>query len=278
MKRFIKVLIPFGIPVLSGAYLSYLLKYTYASNDKWYNYIFYLLGYIIFIVLLFFIFRLLYSRFFAFSNNYQIKLPDYWHIIVISLIIPGLYLLLDRIIIIISGAFDNISDANYSVDSSLKDTILYSIPAIILTPLLEELSFRLLVISPFRKLSGQIYAILISSLLFGFAHGSVWTVKLNAFIFGIIMSAILIITKNIVYPIIIHSFFNITATVLAVMYTIKPSLVATDQSTHLINANNYVLLCLCSVSVFGIVLLLYNYIKHRKAKTSAADLCKNSEP
>ena len=95
----------------------------------------------------------------------------------------------------------------------LREDMLASVHAVFLAPVLEELCYRQLAISPFRRRGPQILVCVIMAVLFGFLHVRNFVgASLTALLFGLVF----IWSRNIWYAILLHAGSNLTATLFAV--------------------------------------------------------------
>ena len=101
---------------------------------------------------------------------------------------------------------------NYPM-SELREDLLASVHAVLLAPILEELCFRQMAISPFRRRGAQITVCVVMAILFGILHIRNFP---GAFLDAIIYGVIFIWSRNIWYSIALHAAGNLTATLLAV--------------------------------------------------------------
>lgn len=86
---------------------------------------------------------------------------------------------------------------------------------------LEELLFRGIILEQLKK-HGNVFAIIISSLIFGLMHGVMFT---HTFVTGIIFGTAYVITGNIIWPILMHMYQNGGFDVLCMgIYKLVPSL------------------------------------------------------
>ena len=100
----------------------------------------------------------------------------------------------------------------YSFDE-LREDLLASVHAVFLAPVLEELCYRQLAISPFRRRRTQVIVCVIMAVLFGFLHvRNFMGASVAALFFGLVF----IWSRNIWYAILLHAGSNLTATLLAV--------------------------------------------------------------
>lgn len=105
--------------------------------------------------------------------------------------------------------------------SNTSNTFVEALLSIIGAPVFEELLCRKLIIDRTRKY-GEGIAILISGLFFGLMHGTV-SQNFMAAIGGLFLAYIYIRTGKIIYPIMLHMFINIRATLLDIFTTEIPS-------------------------------------------------------
>ena len=98
----------------------------------------------------------------------------------------------------------------------LREDLLACVHAVLLAPVLEELCFRQLAISPFRQRKSKIIVCVVMALLFGILHVRNFIgASLGAMLFGLVF----IWTQNIWYAIILHMSRNLTIT-LVVIYCV----------------------------------------------------------
>ncbi len=97
--------------------------------------------------------------------------------------------------------------------AELREGLLSSVHAVLLAPILEELSFRQMAISPFRRRWVQIVVCVLMALLFGVVHVRNF---LGAFLSAMIYGLVFIWTRNIWYSVALHAGRNLAATLIAV--------------------------------------------------------------
>ena len=102
----------------------------------------------------------------------------------------------------------NFSIPSMSIMSSLP-VIGVFISTVILSPIAEELIFRGVLINRLKLITPTLFAVLISSLLFGALHsfGSIF----SAFVFAVCMAILYLKTENICVPILAHFLNNLFA-------------------------------------------------------------------
>lgn len=84
----------------------------------------------------------------------------------------------------------------------------------VLVPIAEELLFRGVLISEWKLCMPKSLAILLSALLFGIFHGNLIQSG-YAFLLGLVLGVLYVWTESILYPILLHMFFNLIGGCLA---------------------------------------------------------------
>ena len=97
--------------------------------------------------------------------------------------------------------------------SELREDLLAGVHAVLLAPILEELCFRQMAISPFRSRRAQIAVCLVMAALFGILHVRNF---LGAFIDALFYGLVFIWSHNIWNSVALHAGCNLTTTLLAV--------------------------------------------------------------
>ena len=95
----------------------------------------------------------------------------------------------------------------------LREDLLASIHAVLLAPVLEELCFRQMAISPFRSRRAQVVVCVVMALLFGLLHVRNFP---GAFIDALFYGLVFIWSRNVWYSVAIQAGCNLTATLIAV--------------------------------------------------------------
>lgn len=116
------------------------------------------------------------------------------------------------------------------------------IQTVIVAPIVEELVYRGFMLSTLKS-NNKIYAIIITAIFFGLAHGNV-----SQFIFASMMSLVLsylTLEYSIVWAILLHVFNN------GVMGMLVAYIIPSNETTQLIE-----FLCMVPLAIFGIVYLI----------------------
>ena len=95
----------------------------------------------------------------------------------------------------------------------IREDLLASVHAVLLAPVLEELCYRQLAISPFRRRGAQIAVCMVMAVLFGILHvRNFFGSFLAAMLFGLVF----VWSRNIWYAVLLHAGSNLTATLVGV--------------------------------------------------------------
>lgn len=97
--------------------------------------------------------------------------------------------------------------------AELQEDLLSGVHAVLLAPVLEELCFRQMAISPFRRRGAQLAVCVVMALLFGILHVRNFP---GAFFSAMVYGLVFIWSRNIWYSVALHAGSNLTKTLLAV--------------------------------------------------------------
>ena len=148
------------------------------------------------------------------AKQFPLKLPKIAVIVGLLLIAP-LWLVTEEYIVYgVTSLISNIQlkPLTYTT-AELREDILSSVHAVLLAPILEELCFRQMAISPFRRRGAQIIVCVVMAVLFGMFHVRNFP---GAFISAIIYGLVFIWSRNIWFSVTLHAGRNLAATLLAV--------------------------------------------------------------
>ena len=99
----------------------------------------------------------------------------------------------------------NQQDIVQSVRKNINFVIILSL--IIISPLIEELFFRGILLKQLTPFTGPFWGIIISSVYFSLIHFNILASP-TLFVFSLILGIIFIITQNLIYCFLLHSVFN----------------------------------------------------------------------
>ena len=134
----------------------------------------------------------------------------------------------------------------------LHEDLLASIHAVLLAPVLEELCYRQLAISPFRRRRTQVIVCLVMALLFGIVHvRNFLGASLAAMLYGLVF----IWTRNIWYAVILHAGHNLTATLLAVYCMLDLGEIRMSNMPVIILSDAKIVVAAVVLAIVGLIIL-----------------------
>lgn len=165
------------------------------------------------IVLTLFIVYRVEPKVFPAARQFPLKLPKTSVVIGLLLIAP-LWLVAEGYIVYGMTSLTHpvqMESLTYTSEE-LREDLLSSVHAVLLAPLLEELCFRQMAISPFRRRVAQIVVCVVMAFLFGMLHVRNFP---GAFISALVYGFVFILSRNIWYSVMLHAGRNLAATLLA---------------------------------------------------------------
>ena len=165
------------------------------------------------VLTLFLIYRLL-PRLFPSASQFPLRLPTL-PVALGLLIIAPLWLVIEGYTVYgITSLFHAVHLETLSCTTEeMREDLLASFHAVLLAPVLEELCFRQMAISPFRRRSSQIIVCILVAVLFGILHVRNFP---GAFLGALFYGMVFIWSRNIWYSVLIHAGRNLTVTLVAV--------------------------------------------------------------
>ncbi len=147
------------------------------------------------------------------AGQFSLKLPRF-PIIAGLLLIAPLWLVAEEYIVYgITSLIHTVKMEPLAYTTAeLREDLWASVHAVLLAPVLEELCFRQMAISPFRRRGAQIAVCVVMALLFGILHVRNFP---GAFISALFYGMVFIWSRNIWYSVALHAGCNLTATLLA---------------------------------------------------------------
>jgi membrane protease YdiL (CAAX protease family) len=79
---------------------------------------------------------------------------------------------------------------------------------VVMAPVFEEMLFRGLILESIRQKRNSTYAVMVSALMFGLVHAPILPQMLNAFVMGVMLGYVYVLTGSLVSVIIIHAVNN----------------------------------------------------------------------
>lgn len=139
--------------------------------------------------------------------------------------------------------------------AELRKDLLSSVHAVLLAPLLEELCFRQMAISPFRRRGVQIVVCVVMALLFGLFHVRNFP---GAFISAMFYGLVFIWSRNIWYSVALHAGSNLTATLLAVYCWLQLGDMQMTKTPVIILPDMKVIIASIFLAIAGLLLVKKN--------------------
>jgi len=140
----------------------------------------------------------------------------------------------------------------YTADE-LREDLLASVHAVLLAPVLEELCFRQMAISPFRRSGAQMVVCVVMAILFGILHVRNFP---GAFFSAMVYGGLFIWSRNIWFSVILHAGRNLAATLLAVYCWLQLGDMQMSKMPVIIMPDAKVLIACLLLAIAGGALLL----------------------
>lgn len=148
-----------------------------------------------------------------------------------------------------------IEPITYTPDE-LREDLLASVHAVLLAPVLEELCYRQLAISPFRRRGAQVMVCVVMALLFGILHvRNFLGASIDAMLYGLVF----IWTRNIWYAVLLHVGHNLMATLLAVYCMLGIGEIQMSKTPVIILPDTKVVVAAVIIAVVGLIILRKNH-------------------
>ena len=217
MNKFASLLKPL-MPILAAAYGTALIFVTAWPTDsdssgfggELLSWLLTLAG----IVLTLFFVQRVEPKLFPDARQFQIRRPMLHVIGGLLLIAPLWFVAKEYIIYGLTGLVHSVQMEPLTYTTpELREDLLASVHAVLLAPVLEELCFRQMAISPFRSRRAQIAVCVVMAILFGMFHVRNF---FGAFIDAMFYGLIFIWSRNIWNSVALHAGCNLTVTLLAV--------------------------------------------------------------
>ncbi len=153
-------------------------------------------------------------RLFPAARQFRLKLPRFSVFVGLLLMAPLWFVAKDYIIYGLMWLFHPVQMEPLTYTTpELHEDLLAAVHAVLLAPVLEELCFRQMAISPFRSRRAQIAVCVVMALLFGMLYVRIF---LGAFIDDLFYGLVFIWSRNIWNSVALHAGCNLTVTLLAV--------------------------------------------------------------
>jgi len=153
-------------------------------------------------------------KLFPAARQFQLKRPVTLVFVGLLLIAPLWFLVREYIVYGFTSLVHSVQlEPLTCTTPELREDLVAGVHAVLLAPVLEELCFRQMAISPFHSRRAQVIVCVLMAVLFGMFHVRNF---LGAFIDALFYGAIFICSRNIWNSVALHAGCNLTATLLAV--------------------------------------------------------------
>ena len=152
-------------------------------------------------------------KLFTSARQFSLKMPK-WPVIIGLLMIAPLWLVAEGYLVYgLTSLFHTVQLETLTYTTSeLREDLIASIHAVLLAPVLEELCFRQMAISPFRRRGAQVAVCVVMAVLFGILHVRNCP---GAFLAAMVYGLVFIWSRNIWCGIALHAGHNLTVTLLS---------------------------------------------------------------
>ena len=268
-RRVLKLFLPFIVLILSIA-ISYFLG-VIAEGDKVSVPAVILQNVIELAVCaaLIFVCLRVYPKLFAGSERYRISKPDFALAAGLMLMLPAFRLAANYIIyrsFVAAGHVFAPESLVYENAAELREDMLLGINAVLIAPLFEELTFRYMTLTPYRRRLPRMIVVIFISAVFGLLHSKNCIMAASE---AVIFSAVFLITKDLSYSVLLHAAGNLFSVCLGItsyfgITDIKyaagfPLVMVFDRPTAVV---------FTVLAVFGALLLTGRSIRRKRAAVS----------
>lgn len=169
--------------------------------------------------------KVVYPRIFPASQSYSWKIPDITTMAGLLLLIPLLQSVIQWGLIYLKG-IDSFVFCHPS--ESVWEILSISVVSVFIAPILEEMFYRFMSISPFSTTRGKVYGLLLTSVLFGLSHMYNPLNGLVTFVMGLIYGGIFLWKKNIWYSSVFHMGCNLWVSAVWIIMAFDVPMIGTD--------------------------------------------------
>ncbi len=205
------------------------------------------------IVLTLFLVHRVEPKVFPDARRFPLKLPKFSVFAGLLLIAPLWLVAEEYIVYSITSLVHTIQMEPLTYTTAeLREDLLSSVHAVLLAPLLEELCFRQMAISPFRRRGAQIVVCVVMAILFGILHVRNFP---GAFISALFYGLVFIWSRNIWCSVTLHAGSNLAATLLAVYCWLQLGDMQMTRTPVIILPDMKVFIASLFLAIAGVLLL-----------------------
>lgn len=212
MRNAVKTLMPI-LAAIYGTALIMLTAMPFGNGQQtiWSEVASWLLTLLCIALTLFLVIRLE-PKVFPDARRFTFKKPPLYIIVGLLLMVPLWFVVQEYSVFGLSSLMGKVRLEQLTfTPEEFREDMLSSVHAVLLAPVLEELCFRQLPISPFRRRGAQVAVCVVMAVLFAILH--VRNAP-GAFLAAMFYGIVYILSKNIWYSIILHIGHNLTVTLI----------------------------------------------------------------
>lgn len=201
MMRFTKLflpLLPLLIFMLGNAFI-------YAGSEETGTSIAIILKEIVFCAVALLLYRFLFVRELS-IDDYTVRLPGARALLGGLCILPS-YILIGDFLSYFVFHWELPAEV-IPMEEDFTVPFLYMLESSLIAPTLEEICFRMMMVTPYNSKKGKAYAVIVSSVLFGLLHNGGMERRLGCVLGGFFFAAILLVSKNLLASIMAHGAVN----------------------------------------------------------------------
>ena len=199
-------------------------------------------------------------RVFPEAKQFSLKLPSLFVAVGLLLMTPLCFVVKNYIVFGLTSLIHpvQLEPITYTY-GELREDLLASVHAVLLAPVLEELCYRQLAISPFRRRWMQVMVCVVMAFLFGILHVRNF---LGAFLDAMLFGLVFIWMRNIWFAVLLHAGSNLTATLLAVYCMLNLGEIQMSKSPVILLPDTMVIVATMALAVIGLLMLKLKQKKH----------------
>lgn len=246
------------LPVLTVLYVAIFTLLIGMITDRemvrWYHYALETLAYLMFILLTVLLLGKCYPHIFPEYARYSFCLPPKKDIFVLLMLMPLYTAVLQRLFLFFYSLAGETIKRGTDFET-IPEILVLSIVSVFLAPVIEELVFRCMALSPYQSKIGKAAALIIISLLFSLLH---WHNPYTAIISGIdslLWGTVFLVTKNIWYSITMHFANNFMVSFAGILLNLKVPKIWIEDNISLICFGDEWLLIFGVLALVGILLI-----------------------
>ena len=199
-------------------------------------------------------------RLFAAAAEYRTSCSNKKLLLGIFLIYPLIVFLYTNLLL--SGSADIYRPIEVTDRAEVMHDLMLLPMTAIIGPIFEEFCCRVMCISVFESKFGKTLALIVTTILFALCHGSAFAAKIPT---GLLYGIVLIASKNIVIPIVLHMAWNLSAFIVPTL-TYIIMLFGPKDMTGIFGSPMIAVIIHVIAFMVGVILIIKNFRKDGSAE------------